>query len=328
MVHPLDTVGLQRRELKAREVWDAARRSGEKRLSQWVKALGWGMTRLDRMTGMRVMNLFFYHYGTVMAAGAAYMMFFSISAALVAGFSVAGIVIGGNQELQAQIVGWVDTALPGVIDTGDGGLATQEMLFRTQGFSFTLVVSLIVLVVTSLSWLHGLRSGIRRIWDRPLMDENVLVVKSRDLVFMLCLVLLLVISGGIALVTSTFMDRILDLSGFDLPWLRGTLSQVIALAVPFVLDVLLALILFRNVSRLVMPTSVLWRAVLIAGAATSILRVASASLLSGSTANPILAPFTAVLGLFFFFFLFSILLLVTASWAAVTAHDRQQRAQR
>ena len=324
MVHPLDVDALKRREVEARRMLGRARRE-QGGLAVLGASIGWFLARLATFKPMRVLNLFLFRYGTVMSAGVAYMMFFSVTAALVASFSVAGLIIGGNPELQVLITDWVDTALPGVIDTGSGGLARPEQLFSTRGFNSTLVVALLVLVVTSLSWIHGLRSGIRSIFDKPLMDENILVVKARDLGIMVLVGSMLLTAGAIELVSTLFVDGILDFLDWDADGLQWTLTRALSIVVPFVLVLLIAVLLFRVATRIVMPISALWRAVLLAGIGASGLRLLSTELLTGGGGiSPILAPFAAVLGLFFYFFLLSIVYLIAASWAAVVTAERER----
>ncbi|MDO5493853.1 MAG: YihY/virulence factor BrkB family protein [Nesterenkonia sp.] len=322
---PVDLHTLRQRELRARREVGRIRRERRGAGALIPAMIFWGLTRLDTTRGMRTVNLFFFHYGTVMAAGAAYMMFFSVAAMLVAGFSIAGIVVGGNEQLQQDLVAAVNTAIPGLIDTGDGGgLASQEQLFRQQGFSAALGVSLVVLVVTSLSWLHGLRSGVRSIFDRPLMAENIIIVKLRDLGLMLIVAVLLLGTVGLWALTTDVVQTAMEFLGWD----EGPLMTVISRAgiplVTFLMDGLLALLLLRVASRVVIPVAVLWQSVLIAAVGASLLRMVSGQLFAGS-ANPILDSFTAVLGLFFYFFLFSLVILLAASWGAVGVARRAER---
>lgn len=325
MSHPLDLAALREREHRTRE---ARRRARDEeagpgaRLGAWI---AWAYARVDLTRGMRVVNLFLFRYGTVMAAGAAYMMFFSVAAAVVAGFAVTGLVVGGDAEIQELITTSVNTVLPGVVDVGSGGLATPEQLFSTRGLSSTLIISLIAMIVTSLSWVHGLRSGIRSIFDRPLMAENVLFVKIRDLGIMLVLGTMLLAAGAMGIIASGLMEAVMDLVGWGDDGAQQLLARGLTLAAAFVLDVLVAVLLMRVASRIVIPVWALWQAALIAGVGASLLRVLSAELLASTTANPILVPFTTVLGLFFYFFLFSLVYLLAAAWGAVAAAERDRR---
>lgn len=326
-VNPLNIERLKQDELQARMAYGRARRHGSSGLKLLGPMLGWGMARLNRTRLLRAFNLFFFRYGTVMAAGAAYMMFFSVAAMLFAGFSIAGLVIGGNERYQALIVEAVDTMIPGLIGDGENYLASPSELFATSGFGIGLTVSLAVTVITSLSWMHGLRSGIRSIWERPLMAENIIIVKGRDLLLMLLLALILLTTAVLGVASTLFIEEIWQFLGWDDEGIARRLARAATLAISLGLDMIVAVLLMRVASRLVMPVSALWQSALIAGIGASLLRLGSTTLLNNfaDTENPVLAPFATVLGLFFYFYLFSLVYLMASAWGAVAASDHAHR---
>lgn len=323
---PIDLEALKKDELRARTAYIRARREAGP-MGRALTFLMWRLARLARTRFVRALNLFFFHYGTVMAAGAAYMMFFSIAAVLFAGFGIAGLVIGGNEEYQALIVRGVSNAVPGVIDTGSGGLATPEELFSTRGLNLAVTLSLLAAVFTSLSWMHGLRAGIRTIWDRPLMAENIIVVKVRDLGVMILLAVVVILSAGLGAASHLFIDEIFDFFGWQTEGAAYWLSRIASLVIVFGLDMIVAFLLMRVASRLVIPVSVLWQSMLIAGIGASVLRLGATEFISmgGETDNPLLGPFATVVGLFFYFYLFSLVYLVAASWGAVASAEHAER---
>lgn len=326
--NPLHAEELMQAELKARMDFGRAKRDGAGGLPVLLALLGWLLARLNRTRPMRALNLFFFHYGTVMAAGAAYMMFFSVAALLWAGFSVAGIVIGNNPEYQQLIIRAVNNALPGLL--GDGGLMSQEeveALFNVGGFNLSLTIAVVLAVITSLSWLHGLRSGMRSIWERPLMAENILFVKLKDFGILLLLAVVALSSAILGFVSHGFIEEVFDLIGWDAQGTVARLTRVASLVISFGLDMVVAVLLMRVASRLVIPVSALWQSALIAGLGASLLRLLSTQLLSNFTdsPNPLLSGFGAVLGAFFYFYLFGLVYLVAASWGAVAASDHARR---
>ncbi len=333
--NPIQAEKLMQAELKARMDYGKARREGQPAHKVLIALMGWVMARLSRVRFMRALNLFFFHYGTVMAAGAAYMMFFSVAAILFAGFSVAGIVIGNNPEHQMWIIEQVQSFLPGII--GDNGLiptSEAKSLFDPAGLNLALIITVAVALVTSLSWMHGLRSGIRSIWDRPLMAENVLLVKARDLGVMLLIGLVVLTSGAVGLASNVFIDEILELFGWEVGGLESQLTRLATILISLGLDMSVAVLLMRVASRLIMPLSALWQSALIAGIGASLLRLASTTLLQnyggggdGDPANPIIASGGVVLGLFFYFYLFGLVYLLASAWGAVAASDHARRSK-
>ena len=120
-----------------------------------------------------------------MAAGCAYNLFFSVAAMLLAGFSIFGLVVSGNRELQLAIIRVVDETTPGLINTtgeSGGGLVTPQQLFsQGRAFGVSLVISTVVMIWTSLGWIAGLRTGMRGIFDLPPLNRNIVLVKLKDL---------------------------------------------------------------------------------------------------------------------------------------------------
>lgn len=329
MSNPLYIEELLQNELQARMAYGRAKRAGKRGFGLLGPLLVWGLTRLDRTRLMRPLNLFFFHYGTVMAAGAAYMMFFSVTALLWVGFSVAGIIIGGNPDYQDLIIDAVQNALPGVI--GNGGLITEgdaRELFDIEGLNLSLGIAVAVAVVTSLSWMHGLRSGIRSIWERPLMAENVVLIKLKDLGMLLVLGVVALSSAILGFVSTDVIREAIAFIGWELGGTTGVLVQLASFTISFGLDMMIAIILMRVVSRLVMPVSALWQSALIAGIGASLLRLGSSQLLQGfaDSQNPLLNTFGTVLGVFFYFYLFGLVYLLASAWGAVAASDHARKA--
>lgn len=330
-VNPLDAEQLKQDELQARMAYGRARRSRERSLGL---LLGWGLARFRRTRMMRSFNLFFFHYGTVMAAGAAYMLFFSVAALLWAGFSVAGIVLGENTDYQRWIIEAVQNALPGVIgdsaENGDAGLISEQdafKLFDVSGLNLSLAIAVGVAIFTSLSWLHGLRSGIRSIWERPLMAENIVFVKLKDFGLLIMLAVAALSSATLGFVfSSRSINEVLGLIGWEIGGAAAVLASIASFFISFGLDMMIAIILMRLASRLVMPLSALWQSALIAGIGALLLRLGSTTLLSNfaSSPNPVLQSFGTVLGVFFYFFVFSLVYLFAASWGAIVASEQKR----
>ncbi|MDN6487418.1 MAG: YihY/virulence factor BrkB family protein [Ancrocorticia sp.] len=70
--------------------------------------------------------------GGLLSGGIAYSALFSIAAGLTIAWTVFMSVLGNNQELKDQVLDSIDSALPGIIDTGDGsgGIINPDALVR------------------------------------------------------------------------------------------------------------------------------------------------------------------------------------------------------
>src|SRR3954468_9097882 len=69
---------------------------------------------------MRANARFGARNGGVLTGGIAYATLFSVFAALTIGYTIFMAVLGDNERLRAQMLDAIDSALPGLIDTGDG----------------------------------------------------------------------------------------------------------------------------------------------------------------------------------------------------------------
>ena len=272
---------------------------------------------------LRVWNLYLMRRGPLMAAGSAYNMFFSVAAMLVAGFAVFGVVVSNTPRLQSAIVSVLNYSVPGLIDTGSGGFVTSEQLFSHGAtFSLTLVISTITLLLTSLGWIAGLRDGMRGIFGVPRLTGNYFLIKLKDLGVLLLLAVALVLTSILVIVAGSLLDAVAHWLQF-VGAMAGPLALVTGVLMMLLLDVAVAVVLFRLASGLRMKRAVMWQAALIVAVGSAALRFFASALLDGVAKNPLLAPFAVVLGLFVWFFFLSQVYLVAAAWGAVGMADAQ-----
>lgn len=321
---PLDRAGLKADALRKRAAWGRARREGAPLAARSMALLGWMLAKLNAWRPMRVWTLYTRRHGPLMAAGSAYNMFFSVAALLVAGFSIFGMVASGNPGLQNAVVDTVAEATPGLIDTGEGGLATPEQLFNSGSFGWALAISTATMLLTSLGWIAGLREGMRGVFGLPPLAMNPVLLKLKDLGVLLILGLSLVVTTVVGLVAGAALELVIDLlniqSGFAI-----AMTRVTSIVVMLLLDAAAAVVLFRLASGIRMPRVAMLQSALIAGAGSTVLRYFSSELLGGATKNPILASFAVILGLFIWFFFLSQVYLIATSWGAVAKADSEAR---
>lgn len=316
---------------RALAVWTGAKRHdyfasrSEGSLSERVIALlGWINARGALLFPVRVWNLYTRRRGPVLAAGAAYLMFFSVGAMLVAGFLIFGILATDDVVLRNAVVALVAASTPGLIDTGEGGLATPEQLLGNGEVGVALLVSLGALLFTALSWVNGLREGIRSLLGLARDRTNPVLSKIRDVGTLIVLAVALVLTSVLGLLSTAAMDGVREFLGWG-SFLTGATAQLSSILLMLVLDVAVAMIMFSMASRVRMPRRVLLLAALFSGTGATVLRFFSALLLGSITRNPLLAPFAVILGLFVWFFLLSQVYLISAAIAAVLAADRRPR---
>lgn len=288
----------------------------------------WLTARVAQTFPLRVWNLYTRRRGPLLAAGTAYLMFFSVGAMLVAGFAILGMVAADNEVLRDAVIELVAESTPGLINTGDGGLATPEQLLGTGSFGMTLLISLVALLVTAMGWINGLREGIRSILGLARDRTNPVLSKVRDGGTLIVLAVALVFTSVLGLLSTAAMDTLSEFLGWG-TFLTGAAAQFASIVLMLILDVAVAMIMFSIAARVHMRRRVLLLAALFSGLGATVLRYFSALLLGGITNNALLAPFAVILGLFVWFFLLSQVYLISAAIAAVLAADlRPRRKQR
>ncbi|WP_051619760.1 YihY/virulence factor BrkB family protein [Haematomicrobium sanguinis] len=325
-IDPIDRPKLILAKVEAKRALGRARLSGANVFGLIGPLFGYLMAWLNATKPMRAFTVYNMRHGPLMAAGCAYNMFFSIAALLVAGFSILGLVVSGNTDLQNAVVNAVASTTPGLIDTGNGGLATPDQLFSQQrGFSLALIISLATLLFTSLGWIAGLREGIRGIFALPPVFMNFVLLKLRDLGILLVLGVALVVTTVIAGVATAGLDWIrstFNLSGPVATLLAAGVTPLVLLA----LDMIVAVVLFKGASMVSMPAKAMWHTALIAGAGSTILRMLSGVLLANvGKNNPVLASYAVVIALFVWFFFLSQVYLIAAGWGTITTADVKAR---
>lgn len=317
---PTEHVKLKVIALHKRREIGRARREGKGFFAVALAFIMWLLAKVNTFKPVRSFKLYAQRHGPLMAAGISYNMFFAVAAMLVAGFSILGIVAAGNREFQKLIVSGVDKSVPNLIDTGDGGLATPEQLFSTGGaLSITLIISTATMLYTALRWISSLREGMRGVFDLLPLQLNVVLAKLRDLGTLLILAIAMVVTLGVGVVANTLLDTIIEL--LNLGAVARYLTQAAGLLVMLLLDMVVAVIMFRLASGIRMPRRAIFQAALLAGIGSTLLRTFSTQLLGSAGENPLLAPFAVILGLFIWFFLLSQVYLISTAWGVVTTSD-------
>ncbi|ABY22052.1 conserved hypothetical membrane protein [Renibacterium salmoninarum ATCC 33209] len=183
------------------------------------------------------------------------------------------------------------------------------------------------MLLTSLGWIGGLREGIRGIFATGPLEANPVLLKLKDAATLLVLGILLVATSVISVGVVTALDGVMAALSLDVELARP-ITYVASFVVLLLLDLAVCMALFRSVSAIQMPRVALWQTALIAAVGSTVLRALSSVLLANVAGkNPLLAPFSVILGLFVWFYLLSQVYLIAAGWGTVAKADAEQRAK-
>ncbi len=258
--------------------------------------------------------------GNVLAAGIAYFAVFSLFPALVLGFTIFGLVLGGNESLQQQVVASVDDVLPGVI--GPDGLVQVDDLQRSNVLSVTGTLGLLLLLYTGLGWLDAMRQGVRAMFSQPFLDDNIVLKKLRDAFVLATLGIAILVSVVASLVVNASAGFVLGLFGLESSTVGAVLLTVLGLAVVLVVDTAIFLLLFRVLSGLALPWRDLIGGALLGAVGLGLLKLLGGQLLGAAgQGNAVIAAAGVVGGLLVWLNLVGRITLIAASWAATDATD-------
>jgi len=280
-------------------------------------------------TGVKPVRVF-THYsqlrGPILASGLAFQGLFAVFAGLWVAFSIAGLVISGNEVAQNAILSTLNNAIPGLIDVDGSGPARGAIDARTLlsagVFGWTGGIALIGLLITALGWLGSARDAVRTLFELPSPAANFAFLKVRDIVLGVALGVALIVSAVLSVAGTSATSFLLGLVGIGSHAMLVTIvGRVVTLAVMFLLDAAVLAALYRVLSAIRIPLRRLWAGALLGAVGLGVLKVAGSALLGGATRNPLIASFAVLAGLLIFFNFACQVILIAASWIAVGLED-------
>lgn len=276
---------------------------------------------------IRVWRHFLQHNGFLLAASISYQALFAIFAVIYVAFAAVGVWLGGSLQAVDRVIALVNRYIPGIISAD--GLVTPEQVeaIATNGagaLALTGAVAVVAAIWTATGFVTFARRAVRDIFALPFDRRNYLLLKARDLLAALLFGVALVIGFLLGVVTTGLLGTVLPLVGItDTSIWSQIFARVLSLAVAFVINAAALAGLFRFLSGTSLPWRTIWPGALLGGGGMAVLQVGVAALFIYTPTNPLLTTFSVLIGFLLWFRLVGIVMLVAASWIAVTAADRE-----
>ncbi|MBU4213896.1 MAG: YihY/virulence factor BrkB family protein, partial [Actinobacteria bacterium] len=200
--------------------------------------------------------------GGVLTGGIAYATLFSVFAALTLGFSVFMAVLGGNEALRSAVVAATAAALPGVVDTGDGdGLVDPTTLRLSTGFTLAGAIALVTLVLSAMSAVAALQTGLRAMLGIA-PGGNAVLGKLRQLAATAGLALTVLLAAVLTLAVTAVAQALVGALG----WSDGSevVVRVLAPLISFGIDAGVFVLLVRVLTATRPARRDLWTGALVA----------------------------------------------------------------
>jgi membrane protein len=323
----IDQAGLRREALRQRGILQQKRLEGAGPVSLAGSMFMVALTDVFRRMPVRVVMHYLFHGGPLMASGLSFVLIFASTSLLVVGFSVMGVLLGGDPRLRATVVNAVGDRVPGLLDSGSGGLIPLDLLQDSRPFTWATVAGAVVLFFAGWRWVSGIRLAFRRLFEVPPAPGVPVAAVPRDLLGLLILGVLLGLSAVANAAASGFLGFVLDTAaglGWDREpaWFRTGLIWGLSTLLVVVLDALFALELVRGVAGLRLAPRTLIVTVAAAAAGNFLLRYIGGAIIGRATSNPYLLSAALVVGVLVWFYLFSQILLFSAALGAIVQADR------
>lgn len=268
----------------------------------------------------RVWERFGRANGPLLANGLSYQSVFAAFAALWVAFSIIGLWLGGNVPLREAVVDTIATAVPGLIDQGDGGAISLDLLLSAQILGWTGAIAAVGLAWTSIAWFGAARSAVRSMFGQIDVAQNPIILKLKDAGLALGFGLALIVSAALSLFATSLLGVVfgwIGVSGDDSFAVLAT--RVIGLLITLAFDLAIVLALYSVLSAAKLPRRALAEGSLAAAIALGVLKALGGLLLGGAASNPLLASFAVIIGLLIWFNLVCMVLLLGAAWIGETA---------
>jgi membrane protein len=283
---------------------------------------------------VRVWRNFSYSNGFLLSAGMSYYVLFALFALLYVAFAGAGLWLGASDAAIGALVRLMNTYIPGLIGTDGEGLVSVDdvtEIAKSSGgvLGVTGAIALGVALWTAVGAVTFTRRAVRDLFGLPFDARSYWLLKARDFFSA-------IVFGGAMLVGAVVswagvwaLEQLYHLLGWSTgSWPFDLSVRLLSVVVAFALDAAALALLVRFLTGTVLRWRYIWPGALLGGGAMVILQLGAGLLLSRVPGNPLLASFAVIVGLLLWCRWLAIVVLIAASFIAVTAMDHDQPLER
>src|SRR4051794_26583680 len=259
--------------------------------------------------------------GNVLAGGVAYFAFFSLFPAMALGFTAFGLLLGEREELQVQLVQYVNSNLGSTVITykaGGGGVVSVEQLTAPGVLTTAGLIGVVTLVLSGLGWISALRDGVQAVFAAR-NETNFVVLKLVDLVVLGAAGLAVLTSVVLTVVVNLASDQVLEALGIQGGTVSGWSVYLAGQLLLTLIDAVVFTLLFHRLAGVSIPLRDAAIGGLLASLGFTVLKRFGSELLQAATRNRFLAAFGVLVGLLVWMNLVARVTLVAAALSATVA---------
>lgn len=255
--------------------------------------------------------------GGLLSGGIAYSALFSIAAGLTIAWTVFMALLGKNDELKGQVLDAIDSALPGIIDTGDGsgGIINPDNLVLDSAVNIASIIAAVVLLWTAISTMGAFAKSIRAMFGIQKAKENPVMLNLRNLGGFVMLGVGIAASSVISSAAGSLGHAILEWLGIE-GAVTGFLLRAASIIVSAGVDAVIIVFLVRVMSGVRVPSRDLWIGGAIGGVAMTVIKILGTSVVGSVSDNALLASVAAVATLLLWLNLCTRVVLMVAAFMA------------
>lgn len=281
-----------------------------RRLIELGKA-AWGRWEATRVG--RALAQYDLANGSVLCGGMAYSALFSLFAALTIGYTLFVRVLGGSSELREAVLNQVDAWVPGLVDTGNGGVVSPSDLVLSTGLSWTSVVAAVVLLWSATNFMGALRTSVRAMFGVTENGGNLVIERLRQLLGFVLLGAAVLVTAAASVAVSAAVPWTLELVGLGEG--AGWTVRGVGMFLAVLLDAAVVATVIRYVGGVHPARRDLLLGALGVGVVAGLLRFLGTEVIASAAArNALLASFVVVVTVLVLVNVLARVLLLTSAW--------------
>nr|WP_240948839.1 YihY/virulence factor BrkB family protein [Microbacterium sp. CFH 90308] len=275
---------------------------------------------------VRVWRRFLQRNGFLLAAGVSYQALFATFAGIYVAFAIAGLWLGGSTEAIDGLIDLINSYIPGLIS--ENGLFTREQVTdiattNAGVLGITGAIALGTLMWTAIGFVTFARRAVRDIFGLPPDLRSYFMLKARDLFGAILFAVALLLGFAATSIGTWALQLVFGLFGWsDTSGWFGMATRIGSILISFVIFAAALAALIRFLTGTKLPWRRIWPGALLGGGAITVLEFFTGWLFVYTPTNALLATFAIFVGMLLWFRIIGIIILVAASWIAISAEDQ------
>jgi len=262
-------------------------------------------------------------HGPMLADAITYRALFSVFAAVLLGFSLAGAWLAGNPDAMDRLTETVGDVIPGLL--GGDGLIKPSAITAPGALTVAGIVAVIGLVGAALGAITSTRTALRTIADRTHDDVFFVWVLLRNIGVALAIAVGIILSAAATFAVGMIADLVRDAVGESIAPLAAFGTQAAAVLVIFLFDAVIVVVVFLALSGVKPTPGALIGGAVFGGIGLTVLQQLSSLFVRGASSNPLLASFASLIALLLWMNLSAQVLLLASSYIVVTLAEKADR---